>query len=145
MHDLSTGADLGKFAYPGHVDLVALSHGGATLAVGYRPFQGRFPTVRVWDVKSGKAVVDVPMLLGVEAVAVSPDGKTLACGFRERLGITTLKLFALPDGHELGRAMADRTAVQRLAFSPDGRWLATSGSEGVLRVWDADKLDTRGR
>lgn len=32
-------------------------------------------------------------------------------------------------------------AVRGVAYSPDGRWLFTSGDDGIIRVWDA----TRGR
>ena len=33
--------------------------------------------------------------------------------------------------------VAHRGEVTDLAFSPDGRWLATAGADGRLRVWDS--------
>jgi WD40 repeat protein len=68
-----------------------------------------------------------PRLLMVEkgagSLALSPDGSRLAMGFRYDPG---LHIIDLKDGrHEQKLSMP---GSQNLAWSPDGRWLATSGT-----------------
>src|SRR5581483_2759995 len=40
---------------------------------------------------------------------------------------------------------ADRGAVYAAAFSPDGRWIATSGVQGWIDIWDARTFEKRVR
>ncbi len=88
----------------------------------------------------------------VYAVTVSPDQKVIACG-----GENQIALYRLEDGKELYRlqdranqseieqnqtAPATRerglSGVRSLTFSPDGRWLASSGDDNAIRVWQVD-------
>jgi WD40 repeat protein len=68
-------------------------------------------------------------LTGLEAFAVSTDGRTLAVVD----GTHRLRLWHLPDG-AAGPTVTLRGAVLHLAFSPDGRTLATRDSSGV-QLW----------
>jgi WD40 repeat protein/predicted Ser/Thr protein kinase len=92
--------------------------------------------------KSGQLLchVDVPGRTesGTESggVLVSPDGKRLAClaldGDWTRLAVfdaSSGKRTALCDGHRAG--------VWGFTFSPDGTRLASTGDDGVARLWNA--------
>jgi RNA polymerase sigma factor (sigma-70 family) len=87
--------------------------------------------IRVFDLANGKEVVQYP--LGQEegyfSLDVSPDGKTLACGFSDRSC-----LLDLATGRVRHR-LPDRPI--RLAYSPDGKKLVANMGYH-LRVWDAD-------
>ncbi|MGE5479836.1 MAG: WD40 repeat domain-containing protein, partial [Chloroflexota bacterium] len=70
----------------------------------------------------------------------SPDGKHLALCYEhgstgsnyvELYKTDDWKLYATLDGHS--------DAIEDMAFSPDGKYLATGGGDGVLKVWDINK------
>ena len=107
--------------------------------------------VRLWDVATGRPTAG---LLdgsggGVLSVAFSPDGKTLADGD----GDGAAKLWNVATGQPIGSVPAGsfghhaaglpawlvmgRISVDSVAFSPDGKTLATGNSGGKAQLWDA--------
>ena len=71
---------------------------------------------------------------GVQAVAVTPDGRRVVSGGSEgKLHVWNLDTGALERsmaGHEEG--------VQAVAVTPDGQRVVSGGDEGMLRVWNLD-------
>lgn len=103
-------------------------------------------TVRVWDISGGAAtparVIRPPVGEGNEgrlfAVALSPDGSTIACGGWTGWdwdGSASLYLFNRADGSLIKRIGGFPEVVKGLAFSTDGAHLAvTLGGKGGLFV-----------
>ncbi|HBE34353.1 MAG TPA: WD40 repeat domain-containing protein, partial [Cyanobacteria bacterium UBA11368] len=68
----------------------------------------------------------------VNAVAVNPDGRTLASAGRDGV-----RLWDIRTGQQIGAIPGYSDWVQTLAFSPDGQLLATGGYDGTIRIWQA--------
>ena len=91
---------------------------------GKRLASGSFDhTARLWDVGSGRSV---KVLAGhgeaVVGLDYSPDGTLLATGADD----STIRLWRASDGAPL-RVTNSGRHVDKVAFSPDGNWLASGG------------------
>jgi WD40 repeat protein len=110
-------------------------------ADGKRLASGAGSGIHVWDVASGKEVAEVAKAGVGVALAFSPKGDLLAIGRKDGSvvvldGTTYEKLAVLRH---------DQKPVRFLAFSPDGKVLATVATApaqgGATKLWDASKLE----
>src|SRR5262249_46847601 len=72
---------------------------------------------------------------GINEVAFSPSGKTLATAGNDR----SVKLWNPETGRRTKTLLSHTGRVLSLAFSPDGKTLATGGKEGVICLWDVNE------
>lgn len=68
---------------------------------------------------------------GVDSIAFSPDGKTVAGGDANG----TVKLWDAATGN-LKQTLTGNIAVYAVAFSPDGKTIVSGGDKNTIRLWD---------
>ncbi len=77
-----------------------------------------------------------------QQVAISPDGRILATGGGDTRG-GELKLWDVAIGKLLGSLTPYQNTLNALAFSPDGKWLASGSHDYKVQVWDVAKRQQR--
>jgi WD40 repeat protein len=94
------------------------------------------PAVRVWDTRTGKEIARFERkgayLLG--ATILSPDGRTVA--FTIDGPEHEIQLFDVGLGKVVRTLRGHRHDIPRLAFSPDGKLLASAADEEGIKLWD---------
>lgn len=87
--------------------------------------------VKIWDLPAGKEVVALSGQTSVvAAIAIHPAGDKFAVGNVDQ----TIGLYEM-SGKLLHRWPAHGIAVSGLAFSPNGKLLASCGADAAVRVW----------
>jgi WD40 repeat protein len=88
--------------------------------------------ITVWDVSAGekRAAFD-HTLMGSSCLALSPNGLTLAVAWYSKI-----ELRAVATGKLHCTLTSKRGETEALAFSPDGRVLASGNDEGSVNLWN---------
>ncbi len=132
-------------------------HQGSVLSIAFTPNgqllvtggAGQPEGAVIWEVATGKRLCGLPGTELVYSVALSPDGKKVATigltGIQKKTPRVQAAVWDVASGKELLALKTERIGARPcVAFSPDGKLLATGSSSGdgeaavgAVQVWDA--------
>jgi WD40 repeat protein len=114
------------------------------------------PVLQLWEVATGKALLRIGTEKeGFYSFTLSPDGRLLATADHPETPVRgplpagakqqeyRVRVWSVFTGKELARFTGHKGAVYCVAFSPDGKTLASGSADANILLWDVSKLDAR--
>ena len=92
--------------------------------------------VKLWDARRWSEITTLRHDKSVQAVAFSSDGQFLAAGDGSRDGPGTVKIWDVESRQVVVNLDANPKDIKAVEFSPDDRYLAGSGWNGHLKIWE---------
>ena len=138
--DTATGKELFVLKHPNLVDAVAFNPAGDQLATA-----GHDGVLRFWDVAKGTQVREIKAhttanLTAIYCLAWSKDGKQIATGGLDQsvklwdaTGAKLVREFKAFKVKEFEQG--HRESVWAVTLSPDGKHLASAGSDRMVKIW----------
>lgn len=131
------------------LDVLAFAQDGKTFVSG-DPKDGR---IRLWDAVTGQQLAifkakskfagisrqEPEPQKGVNALAFSPNGKTVASGHDDN----TVRLWDIASSAEIATLKGHKERINTLTFSPDGTTLASGSADNTIIFWDVVKKRKR--
>jgi WD40 repeat protein len=131
--DPATGKEINLFTHEHTVRAVVFSPDSNYLMTIDYDNAGSDKTVHIWDIETGKKISHIVNDTKVLSIAISPDGKYAVSGSWGG----TARVWEMATGKEILKLTKDNSyAFNTVAFSPNGKYMLSSGDNKVI-LWDA--------
>ena len=130
----------GKFGSPlSHEDFVvsyALTRDGSIVASSASKMidDASVPAVILWDAVAGTELRTLALQSSAQCLGFSPNGTMLAIGSGN-----ALQIWDVASGEMLVSVEEHAGQINNLAFSPDGKFIATAGLDNQLYLWQVSQ------
>jgi WD40 repeat protein len=137
--DAATGREMRHVSIdwpPNRLGAASLSADGRLLAIAnsrWNTANKAECSIRLWDIATAREIGNIPTPeMSIQTIAFAPEGTRLASVEYETLRVREVK-----SGSECLRIPIRVGMANRLAFSPDGKLLAATGSDHTIHLWNA--------
>ncbi|HMS42007.1 MAG TPA: serine/threonine-protein kinase [Pyrinomonadaceae bacterium] len=123
--------------------IATLQHSAEVWNVAFSPDSRKMATAcgdgfaRIYEVPSGKLLIQTTQEKNIWRVRFSPDGKFLATASGDSAS-SSAKIWNAETGAEILSLVGHTARVRAIDFSPDGKTIATGSYDGTIRIWNAE-------
>jgi WD40 repeat protein len=89
-------------------------------------------TVKIWNRKDGKIILNIKQPAGITSIAVSPAGDYLASASYD----AKVRVWKVPEGLLVKEFIGHTGTVWSVNFSPDGKTIASCGEDATIKLWN---------
>ncbi len=123
---------------------VAYSPDGKRVAAGTMatPALRKPADLKIWDAETGQELLTIHPAINeadITGLAFSPDGKRIAAAISDRLNHKgEIQVWDTEKGEEILSLQGHKKEAMSVAYSPDGKIIATGSEDGTFRLWGAE-------